>query len=1006
MKNHIYLDNLLFPAVKINNKKIIEYNKKFISEILNTKGVNLINTDISQIIYEKDKNDFIKFLKTNKLKINCNLKTDKFIKLFEIQKIFYDNKTKEYILIFNNTNYPPDNNKKMVANYTIPIQTDKDKLKGFIDLFDELGIGVIIFQDTKNKKRVIKKTNRTIIKFLKYHKRELFNKKQLEDILDEKYIESGKKAYNNILEGSEIKKSYKLVVKNRDGERYKLKANIEKIDYMGKPAIIGFIMDITEISKTAQKLKEKETQLDFVVNSLDSFIWQAYLTENNEYRHSIMSKGLKKISGYKPEELISKTIEWDDFVYPEDLPIIQKMRKIALSGQKVDSEYRIISKSGKIKWVRDMAIPYKEKGKLKYLNGYCIDITKEKEREIELRKIKTAIEAADEIIIITDNKGIIQYINPAFTKISGYTYNDVIGKDIRLFRGGNLSREYYDKLWETVLSGKRWQGKLIKKRKDGSTHIVSASIVPIKNKKKEITNILTIHKDITKEEELNELFKEIVKALGEIGLSFVIIQDKNGKMGVITYANELFIKTTGYKKKEIINRKSFFDFIKDELKNNFRKKYIQSKKIKNLSLTFKTLFSTKKGDLSVEVTTTKLEYLNEPAYFVIIKDITKEEIYEENMRQAQKYEALGNLTAGIAHDFNNILGGILGYIALLKKDVKGNKTAEDKITTIEKAGSKAAELIKQLLGFSRRGKYEAKLLDINKSILNMLKILERTLPKNIEIKKSLKKNLNSIYADPSQVDQIIMNLLINSSQAMKNGGIIYIKTREQIIDSDFVKQHPYAKRGRYLIITIKDTGIGMSKETLKHVFEPFFTTKKPGEGTGLGLSTVYGIVKNHNGFILINSILNKGTEIKVYLPSTGKKIFEKNDKEKKTDIFDKNIGKKILVIDDEKIIRNMLKDFLSEHNYNIVCAENGFIGVKMYRKTKPDLTILDMRMPVMEGRETFKIIREINPNAKIIIITGYSFDNDVNAILKKKDVSFIKKPFKLDQILKLVEYLI
>ncbi len=889
MDDNFFLDNLLLPAVKIKDNKILDYNKKFISDFVIKQDI--LNSDISRIIHEKDKVKFEKFIKSKQLKINCNIKKGKVFSLCEIQKIFYDDKTKESIIILNS-------------------------ISGSIT-------------ENKNEK--------------------------------------------------------------------------------------GFIISI---------LNEKETQLDFVVNSLDSFIWQAYLTESGEYRHSVMSKGLKKISGYKPEELINKSIEWDDFVYPEDLPIIQKMRKTALSGQKVDSEYRIISKAGKIKWVRDIAIPYKEKGKLKYLNGYCIDITKEKEREIELKKIKTAIEAANETIIIMDNKGIIQYVNPAFTKISGYSYKDAIGKDIRIFRGGNLPQKYYDRLWKTILSGKRWQGKLIKKRKNGSTHVVSASIVPIKNRKKEITNILTIHKDITKEEELNELFKEIVEALGEIGLSFIIIQDNNEKMGIITYANELFMKITGYMKKELINKKSFFDFIKDELRENYRKKYIQSKKIRNLSLTFKTHFLTKKGRLSVEVITTKIEYLGKPSYFVIIKDITKEEVYEENMRQAQKYEALGNLTAGIAHDFNNIIGGILGYITLLKKDVKGNKKAEDKIKIIEKTGTKATELIKQLLGFSRRGKYEAKLININKSIINMLKILDRTLSKNIEIKKSLDKNINSIYADPSQVDQIIMNLLINSSQAMKEGGTIYIKTKEQMIDFEFVKQHPYAKRGKYMVMTIKDTGTGMSNETLKHVFEPFFTTKKPGEGTGLGLSTVYGIVKNHNGFILINSALNKGTEIKVYLPSTGKKIFEKEEKteeekdknnegvkEKKNENKKENknndfIKKKILIIDDEKIIRQMLEDFLSGNNYNTVCAENGFIGVKIYRKMKPDLTILDMRMPVMSGKETFKTIRKINPNAKIIIITGYSLDNDVNEILKEKAVAFIKKPFKLEQILKLVEHLI
>ncbi len=626
--------------------------------------------------------------------------------------------------------------------------------------------------------------------------------------------------------------------------------------------------------------EEKKAQLDFIVNSLDSFIWQGYLDENSEYKHSFVSKGLIKLTGYKPEELINKKIEWDDLVLHADLPVVRKMRNDALSGKKVDKTYRIKTKKGKIKWLRDMAIPYKVKGKVKYLNGYCVDVTKEVE--------------------------------------------------------------------------------------------------------------------------INSLFKEVVKSLGTLELSFMIIQDKNGKLGTIVYANELFIKRTGYPKKEIINKKTFFDFIREEEREIYKKKYIQSKKLRKLSLNFKTKFVSKKATLSVFIAVTKIDYLGEPAYFIIVKDITKDEIYEENLRQAQKYEALGNLSAGIAHDFNNLLGGILGYVKLLKKDVNNNKKSLEKIEIIEKAGERATGLIKQLLGFSRRGKYEPKLININHNVLNILKILEQTLPKNIVLKKNLSKSLNAIYADPSQMDQVIINLIINSSQATKNGGTIIIKTAEKHINLDFKQKHPYAKTGKYIMLSIKDTGIGMDKETIKHVFEPFFTTKKQGEGTGLGLSTVYGIVKNHNGFITISSVLNKGTEIKVYIPSTGKKIFEKDEGIKNREIKENNRKKNVLIIDDEEIIRKMLEDVLKEYNFDIYTAKNGYEGLKIFRKLKPDIILLDIRMPVMDGKQAFEEIRKIDKNTKIIIMTGYAIDDDINSLVKDKNVGFIKKPFDINELIELV----
>jgi PAS domain S-box-containing protein len=384
------------------------------------------------------------------------------------------------------------------------------------------------------------------------------------------------------------------------------------------------------------------------------------------------------------------------------------------------------------------------------------------------------------------------------------------------------------------------------------------------------------------------------------------------------------------------------------------------------------------------------------------RDITERQNLEAQIRQAQKMESIGTMAGGIAHDFNNLLGGMLGYLSIMKTHLYPADRIYRYVELIEKAGERAANLTNQLLAFSRKGKYEIAPVNINESIRNVLNILERTTNKNIEISCSMGDNIPRIEGDPTQIEQTIMNICVNAADAMPNGGKLQIETELVHLDKTFSATHPGANPGNYIHITISDTGQGMDKETLSKIFEPFFTTKEKDKGTGLGMSMVYGIVKNHGGYINVYSEAGKGTIFNIYFPPLMKKLVEV-EKEAKTQTESVATGQEtILVVDDEDIIRNMLQEVLEGMGYTVLLADNGEDALKLYRGrcNDIDLVIIDMIMPKMGGKETYLALKKINPDIKTILASGFSQDTVVREILGAGVNGFIHKPFTTTELSK------
>ena len=377
---------------------------------------------------------------------------------------------------------------------------------------------------------------------------------------------------------------------------------------------------------------------------------------------------------------------------------------------------------------------------------------------------------------------------------------------------------------------------------------------------------------------------------------------------------------------------------------------------------------------------------------------------EHRQQQSQKLEAIGTLTGGVAHDFNNLLTAILGYTQLTMRKLDRDAPIYENLVNVEKAGNRAAELTKKLLTFSRQQKLESRVIDLNEAIGEMLKLLERVIGEHIRVTFKPTTDLDAISADPSQIEQVIMNLSLNARDAMPKGGRLVIETRNVVLDEYYCRQYPACVAGDYVQILVSDTGTGMDHEVLDRIFEPFFTTKDVNKGTGLGLSMVYGIVKQHKGHINVYSEPGRGTTFKVYFPIVS------NGGIKETRIIQPSLmggSETVLVADDEEALRNLSRDVLEALGYAVITAENGEHALQLYAQHSEsiDLLLLDVVMPVIGGLEAYQKIRSEGSRVPVVFMTGYSaevFDNSKAGVLELDALPIIQKPYTLDALGRIV----
>jgi len=369
---------------------------------------------------------------------------------------------------------------------------------------------------------------------------------------------------------------------------------------------------------------------------------------------------------------------------------------------------------------------------------------------------------------------------------------------------------------------------------------------------------------------------------------------------------------------------------------------------------------------------------------------------EAQLVQSQKMDAIGTLAGGVAHDFNNLMMGMLGNVSLILFDMDETHPYYEKLRAIEKQILSGSKLTSQLLHYARKGKYEIKPINVNTLVEESLETFGRT-RKEITLRPSLTDHLYAIEADQGQIEQALLNLFVNAADAMPDGGVLHIETNK-VTHMDMLDKPYQPKPGNYVSIEITDTGIGMDADTVQRVFEPFFTTKEMGRGTGLGLASVYGIIKGHGGYIDVVSEKGRGTSFTIYLPATDIEIRKQVKDRKPT----------ILLVDDENAVAKIGVKMLERLGFTVISAFSGGEAIQLYRKHQGniDIVILDMVMPETSGSETYDQLRQLNPDVKVLLSSGYSINGKAEELLNRGCNDFIQKPFTMDQLNKKIRKLL
>jgi len=502
---------------------------------------------------------------------------------------------------------------------------------------------------------------------------------------------------------------------------------------------------------------------------------------------------------------------------------------------------------------------------------------KRKGAEEERARLAAAVEQAGEIIFITDREGTIIYANPALEEVTGYSREEVLGKNPRIFKSGRHGEVFYQNLWDTITAGRTWRGRVVNRKKDGTLYTEEATISPIRGETGEITHFVAVKRDVTE---------------------FLTLQEEKERLQV--------------------------QFI-----------------------------------------------------------------------QAQKMESIGRLAGGIAHDFNNMLGVIIGHAEVAMAEMEEKSSIYQHLQEIRKAAERSAELTRQLLAFARRQPIEPKVLNINEVVKEMVSMLRRITPENIDLTFEAGENLWPVKADPTQINRLLVNLVTNARDAIRETGHIRLATANRKVDEAFCQGRPFCRIGEYVEITVSDDGIGMEEEMLSCIFEPFFTTKPAGEGTGMGLPIVYGIVKQHDGFIDVKSEPGFGTVFSVYLPRyKGKEMPE--GMEKKMAASTAGEGEIILLVEDEVELLEIGRILCERLGYRVLAASSPREALELAERYrgKINLLITDMIMPGMNGVELAKRIQKICPDVRCILSSGYG----AASVLPRESMEFLEKPYTIETL--------
>lgn len=713
---------------------------------------------------------------------------------------------------------------------------------------------------------------------------------------------------------------------------------------------------------------------------------------------------IEQVTGYNAREFNGIDFEaWLRMLHTADRPrIVQILDEAAEAGSAFSLQYRLVRKDGSFTYIEDTGVFVRdEMGRPSLGLGTMRDVTARRQAEDALRESERRAQAlfdqTFQLMALLDVDGTLRRVNATALALAGIQEADVVGLpfwDTPWWTHDPAQQEKLKGAIRAAAEGECVRFPVTHRDRAGRLLELDFSIKPFRDEDRAIRYLIPESRDVSELKRTEEALRLAQFSIDKAADQILWATDNAS----LVYANEAACTSLGYTQEELLSM-TVHDIDPDvppakwlDYLSLFREKG---------SLVFETRHRKKDGSIfPVEIRTTHIYFHDKEYLFAFCRDITERKVaeaekarLEEQLLQAQKMESIGRLAGGIAHDFNNLLTGISGNILLAMLDLNPEGSIYAALSDAVEAAKSATALTRQLLAFSRKQIIEPKVVDLNELIERLHVMLARLIGEDIHLQKMLADGLWKIKADPGQIEQLLVNLAVNARDAMPRGGRLVIKTKNMTLDKEYCQTHAHAAPGDYVMISVSDTGCGMSSEVKRHLFEPFFTTKAKGKGTGLGLATVYGVIQQNRGIVEVYSKEGVGTSFKVFLPRVFEEASERPAPETRQDLAG---GREtILLVEDETTVRSLTCRVLQRLGYKVYPCANGeeALEVAAGHKGKIDLLMTDVVMPSMNGRALAVQLTQQRPDVKVLFTSGYTEDIIADHGVIEEGLHFIGKPY-------------